>query len=276
MMSSQAQGPARPFIKWPGGKTRLLPEILRRIPECFNVYHEPFAGGAAVFFALRPKRAVLNDKSPEVANAYSVIKTDVEDLIRELSSGRYRNEKACYLKVRGQDPKCLSAVERAARFLYLNRTCFNGLWRVNKEGRFNVPFGDNPKATICDEARLRSASEALQGATILNQDFSYVEAVACAGDVVYMDPPYHPASPTASFTAYTEQAFSDEDQVRVASVAAVLARRGVKVIVSNSATPFICELYGKKGFRIEEVTVPRPISASPKGRLPTPELIITF
>lgn len=276
MMPAPTPGPARPFIKWPGGKSRLVPEILKRIPECFSTYHEPFAGGAAVFFALRPKRAVLNDKSPELANAYRVVRSDVETLIAELSSGCYRNDKATYLKIRALDPGKLTPVQRAARFIYLNRTCFNGLWRVNRNGQFNVPFGDKPKVRICDAENLRAVAEALKNVTLLNHDFSYVEAVARAGDVVYMDPPYHPASPTASFTAYTEQAFSEEDQVRVASVAAVLARRGIKVIVSNSDTPFIRELYGKKGFRIEEVTAPRPISADPKGRLPAPELIITF
>jgi len=276
MMPAPAPNPAKPFVKWPGGKSRLVPEIRKHIPGCFNVYHEPFAGGAAVFFSLRPKRAVLNDKSPELMNAYRVIQSDVDALIAELSSGQYRNEKSCYLKIRSQDPDKLTPVQRAARFIYLNHRGFNDLWRVNRRGQFNVPFGDNPRARICDAENLRAVSEALKNVTLLNHDFSYVYALAGPGDVVYMDPPYHPASPTASFTEYTEHAFSEEDQWRVAQVAATLARRGVKVIVSNSDTPFIRELYGKLGFRMEKVTAPRVISASPKGRLPVAELIITF
>lgn len=276
MMPAPVPGPACPFVKWPGGKSRLVPEILKRIPDCFNVYHEPFAGGAAVFFALRPRRAVLNDKSSELMNAYRVIQADVDALVAELSSGRYKNEKSCYLKIRSLDPSKLPPVQRAARLIYLNRTCFNGLWRVNKRGQFNVPFGDNPNARICDAENLRAVSEALKSVTLLSSDFSYVEAVAGPGDVVYMDPPYDPVSPTASFTAYTEHPFAKEDQWRVARVAAVLARRGVKVIVSNSDTPFIRELYGGMGFRIEEVTAPRAISANPKSRQPAAELIITF
>ncbi len=253
-----------------------MPEILRRIPECFGTYHEPFAGGAAVFFALSPKKAILNDKAPEVINAYAVVKTAVEDLVRELSKGGYENNKRRYTEIRAQDTRALSQIERAARFIYLNRTCFNGLWRVNKEGRFNVPFGDSPGASICDGPRLREASKALQHATVMCNDFSYVEPMAQPGDVVYMDPPYHPVSPTASFTAYTKEAFTQEDQLRVASVAATLARRGVKVIVTNSDTEFIRDIYGKKGFRMERVTVGRPISARTKGRAPVCELIITF
>lgn len=228
------------------------------------------------FFALQPKRAVLNDKSPDVANAYKVIQSDVDGLVRELSSGRYLNDKVTYLQIRAEDPCRLSPVQRAARFIYLNHTCFNGLWRVNRKGRFNVPFGDNPNAKICDEDNLRSVSAMLREATVLNLDFSYVEAVAQAGDVVYMDPPYQPVTPTASFTAYTPEPFTPEDQVRVASVASVLSRRGVKVIISNSDTEFIRELYKKKGFRIEKVSAPRTISADPKGRTAVRELIMTF
>jgi DNA adenine methylase len=266
----------RPFVKWAGGKMRLLPEVLRRIPQNFRTFHEPFVGGGAVFFALAPRRTVLNDISPDLVNAYRVVQGQVDALIAELSSGQYRNDKETYLQVRAQDPEALGPATRAARFIYLNHTCFNGLWRVNSHGEFNVPYGGKPNTRVFDETALRRASDLLAGAAITQGDFSYVEAVAQAGDVVYMDPPYDPVSRTANFTAYIERRFTPEDQVRVASVAAVLARRGVKVIVSNSDTPFIRDLYQSKRFRIETVEAPRAISADGSKRGCVPELIITF
>ncbi|HMJ12699.1 MAG TPA: Dam family site-specific DNA-(adenine-N6)-methyltransferase, partial [Polyangiaceae bacterium] len=201
--------PARPVLKWAGGKTQLLPEILKRLPGAIETYYEPFVGGAAVFFALaaqgRFKRAVLSDSNPELVGLYRALQRDVDGVIRAL--GKYRYDESEYYRVRDSAlPR--SPAARAARLIYLNKTGYNGLYRVNRAGQFNVPFGRYRNPTICDADNLRAAARALRTAEVRVADFARVSRAARAGDAVYFDPPYLPISKTASFTAYDRHAFA--------------------------------------------------------------------
>ena len=208
---------ARPFLKWAGGKTQLLPDLLRHAPPQFDCYYEPFLGGGALFFALQTRHAVactlcagaqgkrrlwvLSDSNAGLIEAYQVVQREVEALIARLR--RYRATRETFYRIRAQDPGVLSPVERAARFIYLNRTCYNGLHRVNRHGQFNVPFGRYKNPRICDAASLRAASQALRQATLRAGDFAECAGDARAGDLLYFDPPFDPLSRTASFTSYT-------------------------------------------------------------------------
>lgn len=266
---------ARPFIKWAGGKTALLSEILPRLPAKINTYYEPFVGGGAVFFALaaekRFKRAVLTDGNEEVSHAYMALENDVDGVARALKKHVY-NEKH-YYAVRAQNPEKLGTNSRAARFIYLNRTCFNGLYRVNRKGEFNVPFGKYANPTICDEENLRAVAEVLHGVDGRLSDFEETVSDAKRGDTVYMDPPYAPASETADFTAYTAGGFGPKDQERLRDVAKKLIDRGVFVLLSNSDTPFVRKLY--KGFKIEKVEAPRRVNSKGGKRGNVGELLIS-
>lgn len=186
---------ARPFVKWAGGKGQLLDELLKRAPTTFGRYYEPFVGGGALFFALQPKRAVLADKNQELANAYLVVRDNVEELV--ISLRQHRNHRDYYYRLRSLNPLELTSLERASRFIYLNKTCYNGLWRVNRRGHFNVPFGRYKDPKICDADNLRAVSAALQGVEIRCSDFEEALQTATGGDLVYLDPPYHPLSSTA-------------------------------------------------------------------------------
>jgi len=227
-----------PFVKWLGGKSRMRRHILERLPLKFNTYFEPFLGGGAVFFELsrqkRFKRAVLSDLNPELINAFYVIKKDVKGLVRELRSGKYLYNKKRYLEIRSEDSGNKSPVKRAARFIYLNRTCFNGLYRVNMSGKFNVPFGKYNDPVICDEENLHRVSDALKIAKILERKFENVLREAKLGDVVYFDPPYLPTSDTSNFTGYTKERFDITDHTLLSMVFDQLSERGVSVILSNS------------------------------------------
>jgi len=266
---------ARPPLKAVGGKTALLPEILPRLPAKIETYFEPFFGGGAVFFALaaerRFERAVLGDANEEFAHAYAEIARDVDGVIRSL--GKHVHEEAHYYSVRSRDPRKLDASERAARLIYLNKTGFNGLYRVNRKGEFNVPFGSYANPTICDEENLRAVSLALQGAAITSLDFEKTVLLAKRGDVVYFDPPYAPLSKTSNFTGYTAGGFSSDDQERLRNVAEKLVARGIHVLLSNSDTPYVRELYD--GFRIEEVQAPRRINSKGGKRGNVGELLIS-
>lgn len=265
----RSEGP-RPPIKWAGGKGRLIPQYEPLFPTRFNTYHEPFLGGGAVFFHLRPERAILIDNNPELINFYLVVRDRLEELLSD--ARKHRNEAEYYYRVRAMDPEAMDSVARASRFLFLNKTAYNGLWRVNRQGRHNVPFGRYRNPKIVDEENLRLVSEALKKARILLADFSEVLCFAKAGDFVYFDPPYHPLSETANFTDYTAESFGPEDQKRLAAVFGELDSRGCLVMLSNSDTPFIHELY--KGYDVRVVYAKRSINCLAEGRGPISELVI--
>jgi DNA adenine methylase len=248
----------------------LAQDILRHFPAAYGRYYEPFLGGGALFFAARPRRATLADSNAALIDVYRVVQTDVEALIERL--GRYRNSREHYYAARAQDPAALPPLERAARFVYLNRTCYNGLFRVNRQGRFNVPFGRYTNPRICDADTLRAASRALGRAALRVGDFAECARHARAGDVVYCDPPFDPLSKTALFTSYTAQGFGADEQARLAQFCAELAARGCRVLVSNSDTPLIRGLY--RGFRIVELQARRAINRNGDGRGPVTELLI--
>ena len=194
---TSTQTRAKPFLKWVGGKTQLLPQIFELFPKNFNRYHEPFVGGGAVFFNLQPNKAILSDVNPDLIQAYQMIRDDVDSVIAELK--QHRAEEAYYYSVRETDVAELSAAEAAARIIFLNKTCFNGLYRVNRRGKFNVPFGKYANPTICNEKNLRAVSDALQGVDIRLQSVFELDTRVKKNDLVYFDPPYVPVSPTASF-----------------------------------------------------------------------------
>jgi DNA adenine methylase len=264
-------------LKWAGGKKALVPEILRIVGSGgFGRYFEPFVGGGALFFALRPSHAVLSDSNEELINAYRQVQTNVETIIWLLGNYQHEHSRDFYYKVRKEKPK--DPVERAAWLIYLNRTCFNGLWRVNSEGRFNVPMGSYKHPRILDAEKLRAASIALDGAVLHSTDFetslTRMSPRPRFGDLVYLDPPYDPLSKTSNFTSYTKEDFGRDDQVRLAALATKLADRGVRVVVSDSATDFIRSLYPTPPFDVEVVQMARAISSVGSGRGRIPELLI--
>ena len=262
---------ARPFLKWAGGKTQLVPEILARFPEHFGRYFEPFAGGAAVFFALAPRKGALSDVNASLIGAYQAIRDELPAVLEVLR--RHVATEEHFYRVRAQDPGALSPAAAAARFIYLNRTCFNGLYRVNRAGRFNVPFGRYKNPTLCDADNLTAVSEMLQGADLRVESVFEAARRVRRGDLVYLDPPYDPLSPTASFTSYTDQGFGRDAQVRLAELFRALARRGAHVVLSNSDTPFINELY--RDFRVEKVYARRAINSRADRRGPVTEVLVT-
>ncbi|HSI03728.1 MAG TPA: DNA adenine methylase [Myxococcota bacterium] len=261
----------RPFLKWAGGKSKLVETIMARFPHNFGRYFEPFLGGGAVFFGLEPERAVLADMNLELVTAYTALRDELPRVMAALR--RHRAEREHFYAVRAQGTDGMSTTARAARMIFLNRTCYNGLYRVNRSGAFNVPFGkyDNPR--ICDEENLRAVSHALQDATIEHADVFSTVAKARAGDLVYFDPPYDPVSKTASFVSYTDKGFTSEDQERLARTFRELAERGVHAVLSNSDTPFIRRLF--KGFRIETVHVRRAINSRADRRGPVAEVLVS-
>lgn len=267
--------PPRPFLKWAGGKRQLLPRILALVPPRVRTYVEPFIGGGALFFALaaarRFERAVLGDVNGELINCYETIRDDVEAVIVRLS--RLRNTPATYYAIRGQSPERLEPAARAARVIYLNRCGFNGLYRVNSDGVFNVPFGRYARPKICDPERLRAASRALAGVELVRGDFRAVLGRRRLGpdDFVYLDPPYVPISKTASFTGYAG-AFSMDDQERLAKLLHKLAGKGVPALLSNSDCADTRRLY--QGLTIESLPARRAINSVASRRGPVAELLV--
>lgn len=261
---------AFPFLKWVGGKTSLLPELLRHVPQRLRRYHEPFVGGGALFFAVAPRRAVLSDSNAELVHCYQQVRDDVYRVLHALS--RHVYEKAHYQNVRALDPLRLAPAARAARFIYLNKTCFNGLWRVNRAGRFNVPIGRYTNPRFHDPSGLIAASEALRTVEILHAPFEEALGKAAPGDFVYLDPPYDPLSATSSFAGYTADGFGWDDQKRLAHACIALNRRGVRFLLSNSATDRVRELY--RGFEQRLVRAPRFINSKPASRGRVDELLV--
>jgi DNA adenine methylase len=237
-----------------------------------QTYYEPFLGGGAVFFHLRPVKAVLSDVNPELVNVYRCVRDRVEDLILLLKEHHQHHSHSYYYQIRASRP--LKDVERAARLIYLNKTCFNGLYRENSKGEFNVPMGRYQNPAICDPDLLRAAALALQNTEICIQPFdALLEKPATPDDFVYFDPPYHPLSSTSNFTAYNRYRFSESDQVRLKTVFAELANKGVRVMLSNSDCPFIRELY--HGFNIQTVSAARAINSAATKRGRITEVLIT-
>jgi DNA adenine methylase len=270
----------RPIVKWAGGKTKLLSELVARMPGEMRTYAEPFSGGAALFFAIADQsekyarkfdRAILADRNEELVITYNAVKRDADSVIRELAE--YKYDRDLFYATRSKNPKTLTDAARAARLLFLNRTCFNGLWRVNSKGEFNVPFGRYKNPTICDPDGLRAASRALARAEIVHSDFADVTRDLGRGDFVYFDPPYAPVSSTADFTAYAAGGFGHADQVRLTTEVEALRDRGALVMLSNADTPETRALY--KDFTLAVVGVSRSINSDASKRGETAELIVT-
>ncbi len=263
-----------PFLKWAGGKQRVLSQYQPHFPlrESVNHYFEPFIGGAAVFFHLQFPQATLSDQNQALMEVYQMVQQDVMGVIEALQG--HRNEADYYYKMRAKDPALLTPVMRAARLIYLNKTCYNGLYRENQKGIFNVPFGRYVNPKICDEPRLRHASAALQGVTLQAADFEQVVATAVPNDFIYFDPPYVPLNQTSNFTSYHSAGFGYDDQVRLAETIHRLTARGVKVMLSNSSAPLVYELYGRSSYRLIEIQARRNINSKANGRGPVKELLI--
>jgi DNA adenine methylase len=263
---------ARPFIKWAGGKSQLLPKISDLLPPKSQIgrYFEPFLGGGAVFFHLQHPKSFLSDTNQELVELYEIVKNNVEELIKALKV--HKNEHDYFYEIRAQDSSKLSAIKRAARFIYLNKTCFNGLYRVNSKGGFNVPFGRYKNPAICDAEGLRASSMALKNAKITHGDFQSILAKAKPTDFIYFDPPYQPLNKTSSFTSYTSGKFGEDEQKKLANIYKELAERGCFVMLSNSDTPLIRELY--KDFYIYEIQASRAINSNAKGRGKITELLV--
>jgi DNA adenine methylase len=264
---------AAPFLKWAGGKKQLLKQYQDFFPprEEIGRYYEPFIGGAAVFFHLQPTNATLSDINQKLVEVYRVVQQDVEGLIEALKV--HKNDKAYYYRVRDKNPAQMSAVAQAARLIFLNKTCYNGLYRENSSGKFNVPFGRYKNPTICDEDRLRTASCVLQDVELTAVDFEAAVEPARAGDFIYFDPPYVPLNATSSFTSYSKYGFSHADQVRLADTFRKLDQRGCFVMLSNSSAPVVRDLYD--GYHMEEIKARRSINSKADGRGPVTELLIT-
>jgi DNA adenine methylase len=285
--NSKVSSPARPrpFLKWAGGKTQLLPELLKRVPTKFRTYYEPFLGGGALFWALRPPLAVLADLNQELVNAYLAVQRDVAGVVRELESlfaghcgeqyGRVRAEGS------GQGGPCRSA----ARTIYLNKTCFNGLYRVNSRGEFNVPVGRYAKPPACDADNLRACSALLRSAVpgtrgyaktrVLCADFRAALEGFGEGDFAYLDPPYAPVSKTSSFTAFTAVKFGPAEHEVLADLSLDLKRRGGHVLLSGPDTPESVALYESRGLRVEHVLARRNINSKGGGRGVVGEILVT-
>jgi DNA adenine methylase len=264
----------KPFVKWVGGKTQLLPRLLELAPKEFNAYHEPFVGGGAMFFALKPETAYLTDFNPRLINAFRCVKDNLQEVVAHMQT--FKRTKACFYEQRDllnkEGSVFFSEPEAAARFIFLNKTCFNGLWRENSGGGFNVPYGGDRSGKFLDESGLMACSIALRAPNLYlgSEDFGGASRAA-AGDFVYFDPPYVPVAAT-SFVDYTSDGFGAPEQLRLRDLAAELKSRGVHVMLSNADTPLVREMYA--GFELHEVRARRSVNSNGLGRGKVGELII--
>ena len=264
-----------PFVKWAGGKRQLLPELIKRVPKC-TTHGEPFVGGGALFFYLQPSKAILNDFNKDLIDNYIAIQNDVEQLIQYLS--KYKNDSECYYKIRELDRTPLfnnmSNTEKASRLIYLNKTCYNGLFRVNSQGEFNSPFGSYKSPNIVNEPTLRAVHNYLKNAeiTFLNGDFENAVKNIKKGTFIYFDPPYDPVSASSNFTGYTNLGFGKQEQIRLKNVCDELNAKGIKFLLSNSATDFILDLY--KEYKIEKIPAKRAINSNASLRGNIDEVLI--
>ena len=270
----------RPFLKWAGGKRQLLPVIRKFFPLQYTQYYEPFVGAGAVLLALQPNHSVINDANSELINCYRVIKDNPQALIALCDRHQQCNSKEYYYQLRQQDREDSyqnrSLVERAARILYLNKTCFNGLFRVNSKGQFNVPYGNYSNPVIADPQVIMAVSNYLNcsQSEILLGDFETAVASATKGAFIYFDPPYHPLSNSSSFTKYSRNDFGEAEQIRLKAVCDRLSDRGCQVLASNSASQFIQSLYDDSRYEIVEVQANRSINAVGSKRGKINELLI--
>jgi DNA adenine methylase len=281
-MMTQVKTPVspRPFIKWAGGKTQLISQYADYFPNQYLNYYEPFVGGGAIFFHLQPARALLIDVNLELVNVYRCVRDRVEDLIECLEQHHERHSPEHYYQVRSQLAVSDDWFEeganvgRAARLIYLNKTCFNGLYRENSKGHFNVPLGSYKKPAIYDPEVLRADAIALQFAEIEPGSFEQIlDYARSPEDFVYFDPPYYPLSPTSSFTAYNRYSFNQDKQIRLRDILAELSDRGVKVMLSNSDCEFVRDLY--KDFKIHTIYATRNINCNAEKRGKITEVLVT-
>ena len=268
---------AAPVVKWVGGKRQLLPQLLPLIPKRMSAYCEPFLGGGAVLFALQPRRALVNDLNQDLITVYRVIKENADALIEHLS--RHENTPEYFYRIRDLDRDreayaALSDVEKASRLLYLNKTCYNGLFRVNASGAFNSPYGHYRRPNIVNEQTIRGVSRYFNSCDIafFSEDFAAVLDRVPRGGFVYLDPPYDPVSDTASFTGYNRGGFGREEQVRLKACCDALTARGVRFLLSNSATPFIRELYSS--YHVSIVQARRAVNSVASRRGAIEEVLV--
>ncbi len=263
----------KPVLKWAGGKSQLLHEIMPRMPKEFTNYIEPFFGSGAVYFALAPDHAIIADSNPELINLYKVIASDVESLIDLLST--YENTKEQFYSIRAVDWKDLQPLEAAARTVYLNKTCFNGLYRVNKKGLFNTPYANNKRTVFCDPMEMRKAATLLESAEIICGDFHQVLMEhAQSGDFIFLDPPYVPVSKYADFKRYTKEQFGEDDQRKLAEDVKALSQRGCKLMITNSNHPLVHDLY--RDFKIEIFQTRRMINKDANNRTGEDVIVTTY
>jgi DNA adenine methylase len=267
---------SKPVIKWVGGKRLLIEEIKNRMPKQYNRYFEPFIGGGALFFHLQPKNALINDYNQELSNLYTIVRDIPEELIDSVCE--HKNESEYYYEVRAWDRddsifNKLSNLDKASRFIYLNKTGFNGLYRVNLKGQYNVPFGKYKSPTYCDPDNIRSCSKLLKDTEITNGDFENIKYKIQAGDFVYFDPPYVPISATSNFTGYTEKGFDEDMQFRLKELCDYIHDIGAYFMLSNSKTDYVDELY--KNYTIDSVYANRSINSKGNGRGKVEEVIVT-
>jgi len=265
---------ARPFVKWVGGKRQLLPELVKRLPVKFNRYYEPFLGGGALFFRVRPQKALVSDINAELINAYQVIKHDVDSLIADLQQHYYEEE--YFYRIRNIDRldeyKDWTDVQRASRLIYLNKTCYNGLYRVNSKGLFNTPFGKYKNPMIADGANLRACSRVLQAVEVVNAGFDSRALEAKRGDFVYMDPPYVPLRKTSNFTSYSKDGFDIEMQEKLYAHCCALDKKGVFFMLSNSSATFVLERYQE--FNLEFLQASRAVNSVAANRGKVQEVVV--
>lgn len=269
----------QPVVKWVGGKRQLLPEIEKLIPEEYTTYYEPFIGGAAVLLNEMPKKAIVNDYNDELINMYKVIRDNVEELMVLLQEHQDKNTSEYFYDVRAWDREPgyeteVTNVEKAARLLFLNKTCFNGLYRVNASGFFNSPYGKYKNPNIVNEDKIRALHNYFNTSNITFRTGDFEDAVKYIrkGSFVYFDPPYAPLSPTSNYTGYTSNGFGKEDQIRLRKLCDKLDKRGVKFLLSNSNVPFIQEQY--KDYTIDVVGAKRAINSNGKKRGEVEEVLI--
>jgi DNA adenine methylase len=272
----------KPFLKWAGGKRQLLSEIKKYIPEGINnyTYYEPFIGAGAVLFDLQPKKAIINDFNTQLILTYTVVKENVEELITLLKNHKNMNDEEYYYEIRNLDRDVikfnkLTNVEKAARLIFLNKTCFNGLYRVNSQGLFNVPYGKYKNPAICEALILRQISNYLNvnKIKILNVDFERMVLDVDKNSFIYFDPPYHSPDKT-NFTGYQADGFGEEEQERLRNVMIEMTRRKAKCLLSNSDTKYIRELYNDDTFEIISVQAKRAINSDSAGRGNVNEVLI--
>lgn len=270
----QLKSETYPIVKWVGGKRQLMFELIKNMPKSYNRYFEPFIGGGALFFELQPENAYISDMNEELINLYTIVRDNVYELIEDLS--KHEVSKEYFLEIRNIDRTekyaGLSKVERASRFIYLNRTCFNGMYRVNSHGQFNVPYGHYKNPRIIDESNLLNCSDLLKKTEIICADFSEILIKVKKGDFVYFDPPYVPLNETSSFTSYTKDGFNIDMQFKLREVCDELDSMGVKFMLSNSDTKLVNELYAN--YEVKKVFASRQINANADGRGKITEVLV--